>query len=200
MVSRDCSSRKMRSLGTPAVPMRSAITAASLRAGGGPSPWLPDAMIAMLGRCRASCATARARAAVDALGVPSELIPPPTTTAISGNPARSPSLFTRGSDLVKRAVHDHDDREVVPAALLVDLVVEAWPAGGPSLVVDRVVVESLIDRNARKQLVEGLRDLLDRILLLRGVETRDRIVEHRVEVDRPTCVGLRERVLHAPAW
>src|SRR5437867_3120541 len=157
-------------------------------------------MIARLGRFWARWAAARARATVDADGFASSEKPPPSTTATSGNPARSPSsVVMRVLELVEAAVHQLDDSEVVTTALVVDRVTVGFPPGNPRLVVDRIVVEALVDRDAREKLVERDRDLCDRILLLRGVEPGDRVIEDRIEVDRPARVGLRERVLHATA-
>src|SRR2546427_13013114 len=111
-------------------------------------------------------------------------MPPPSTTATSGNSARSPSSFVKPrSDLVERAVHEHHDGEVVAAALVVDRVAVRLPPGDPGLLVDRVVVEPLVDRDAGEQLVECDRQLGDRILLLRSIESRDRVVDDRVEVE-----------------
>src|SRR5437867_3983388 len=177
--------------------IRSAMTAASLRAGAAPPPWLPDMMTASPGRRRASCAAARARAAVDAVGVPSEATPPPSTTAISGKPARSPpSCVTRRSDLAERAVHDHQDREVVDSeGVLVDLVAVRLPALDALLVVHRVVPVALPERDHREQVVEGEDGLRDRVLLLVGIEAVAHLVDQGVEIDG----ALLERVLHAAA-
>src|SRR5437870_4807783 len=177
--------------------IRSAMTAASLRAGAAPPPWLPDMISASPGRRRASWAAARARAAVDAVGVPSEATPPPSTTAISGKPARSPpSCVTRRSDLAEGAVHDHQDREVVgPEGVLVDRVAVRLPTLDALLVVHRVVAVSLPERDHRQQVVERERGSRDRVLLLGRVEPVAHLVDERVEVD----VALLERVLHAAA-
>src|SRR5438132_5597676 len=136
--------------------------------------------------------------------------PAPRTPTRSGTPARvykkgapfgAPSLETcrLGLDLVQRSIHQHDDGEVVAAALRVDRVAVRLPTGDARLVVDRVVVEPFVDRDDREQLIEGERDLRDRVLLLGGVVAGDGVVQDRVEVDRPARVGLRERVLHAAA-
>src|ERR1700694_4087217 len=145
MVSRERSSRNSRSRGTPAASMRSAITAASLLARARPSPWLPDVMIARLGRLCARWEAARARAVVEADGSPLAERPPPSTTATSGKPARSPSsVVTRGSDLTERPVHDHQSRKRVRAPrVLVDRVAIGLPTGDALLVVHRVVAVAL---------------------------------------------------------
>src|SRR5438128_6364906 len=147
--------------------IRSAMTAASLRAGAAPPPWLPDMISASPGRRRASWAAARARAVVDAVGVPSEATPPPSTTAISGKPARSPpSCVTRRSDLAERAVHDHEDGEVVlPERVLVDRIAIRLPALHALLVVHRVVAVTLPERDHRQKVVERERRLGDWVLL-----------------------------------
>src|SRR6185503_6582799 len=102
-------------------------------------------MIARLGRFCASCAAARARATVDSDGSPFGEKPPPSTTATSGNPERSPSSFvTRGSDLTERSVHDHQSRERVRAPrVLVDRIAIGLPTLDALLVVDRVVAVAL---------------------------------------------------------
>src|SRR6266568_1463059 len=107
-------------------------------------------MIARLGRFCARCAAVRARAAVEAEGSPFAKKPPPSTTATSGNPARSPSssFVLRGSDLMERAVHDHQGRECVGAPrVLVDRVAVGLPTRHTFLVVDRVVAVALPQRD-----------------------------------------------------
>src|SRR5882762_1048214 len=103
-------------------------------------------MIARLGRFCARCAAVRARAVVEAEGSPFGERPPPSTTATSGNPARSPSpsFVARGSDLMERAVHDHQGRERVSAPrILVDRIAVRLPARNALLVVHRVVAVPL---------------------------------------------------------
>src|SRR5437773_12305010 len=120
--------------------------AASVLAGAGPSPGLPDAMTARLGRFCARWAAVRARATVEGDASPLGEKPPPSTTATSGNPARSPSVspVARGSDLMERAVHDHECRERVRAPrVLVHGIAVRFPAGDALLVVHRVVAVAL---------------------------------------------------------
>src|SRR5437660_4393503 len=154
-------------------------------------------MIARLGRFCARCAAARARAAVDAEGSPLADRPPPSTTATSGNPARSPSsVVMRGSDLTERSVHDLVDREVVLAErVLVDRVAVRLPALHAFLVVHWIVSVALPQRNYRKKVVERERGLRDRVLLLGRVEALAHLDDQGFEVD----VALLERVLHASA-
>src|SRR3982074_3719776 len=103
-------------------------------------------MIARLGRFCARCAAVRARAVVEAEGSPPGEKPPPSTTATSGNPARSPSpsFVPRGSDLMERAVHHLQAREGgrVPR-ILVDRTAVRLPARNALLVVHRVVAVPL---------------------------------------------------------
>src|SRR5438552_19135503 len=99
-------------------------------------------MIARLGLFCARCAAVRARAAVEADGSPLAEKPPPSTTATSGNPARSPSssFVLRGSDLMERAVNDHQRRERVGARrVLVDRIAFVLRTGDPILGVDGIV-------------------------------------------------------------
>src|SRR5207237_8273576 len=99
-------------------------------------------MMARLGRFCARCAALRAPATVEGDASPLAEKPPPSTTATSGNPARSPSLslVARGSDLMERAVHDHESRERVRAPrVLVDRIAVRLPARDALLAVDRVV-------------------------------------------------------------
>src|SRR3982074_1085888 len=103
-------------------------------------------MIARLGRFCARCAAVRARAVVEAEASPPGERPAPSTTATSGNPARSPSpsFVPRGSDLMERAVHDHQGREGVRAPrILVDRIAVRLPARDALLVVHRVVTVPL---------------------------------------------------------
>src|SRR5438034_3387494 len=102
-------------------------------------------MTARLGRFCARCAAARARAVVEADGSPFGEKPPPSTTATSGNPARSPSsVVTRGSDLTERAIHDQIRSERVDApGVLVDRVAIRLPARAALLVVRRRISVAL---------------------------------------------------------
>src|SRR5439155_20896680 len=128
-------------------------------------------MTARLGRFCARCAAARARAVVEADGSPFGEKPPPSTTATSGKPARSPSsVVTRGSDLTERAVHDQVCGERVDApGILVDRVAVRLPAGDALLVVDGVIAVGLPQQNHRQEIVEGERGLRYRCLLVGGV-------------------------------
>src|SRR3989442_5657197 len=114
-------------------------------------------MTARLGRFCARWAAVRARAAGECDASPLAERPRPSTTATSGNPARSPSLspVARGSDLMERAVHDHESRERVRAPrVLVDRIAVRLPASDALLVVDRVVAVALPDRDDRQEVVE----------------------------------------------
>src|SRR5207247_9521386 len=89
-------------------------------------------MTARLGRFCARWAAVRARATVDGDASPLGEKPPPSTTATSGNPARSPSVspVARGSDLMERAVNDHECRVRVRATrVLVNVIDVRFPAG-----------------------------------------------------------------------
>src|SRR5690349_1811825 len=125
-------------------------------------------MTARVGLFWARWAAARARAIVEGDGSPFAEKPPPSTTATSGKPARSPSTpaVLRGSDLMERAVHDHQSRERVRAPrVLVDRIAVRLPARHTLLVVDRVVAVPLPQRDDRQQVVEGEYRLGDRRLL-----------------------------------
>ena len=100
---------------------------------------------------------------------------------------------------MKRAVHQHDDREVIAARVLEDLVVQVRPTGDALLVVDRIVAEPLPQRDAGQKLVEGERDLCDGRLLLGQIRARGGVDEQLLEVDRAAGPLLRGRVLHAAA-
>src|SRR5438105_13104286 len=115
-------------------------------------------MTSRFGRFCARCAAARARATVEADGSPFAEKPPPSTTATSGNPARSPSpsLVARGSDLMECAVHDHECRERVSAPrVLVDRIAVRLPARDALLVVDRVLSVALPQLDDRQKGVVG---------------------------------------------
>src|SRR2546423_2913179 len=154
-------------------------------------------MIARLGGLCARCAAARARAVVEADGSPFGEKPPPSTTATSGNPARSPSsVVTRGSDLTERAIHDQVCGERIGApGVLVDRVAIWLPTRDALLVVDRVVAVALPQRDHRQQVVEGERRLGDRVLLLGRVEAFAHLSDEGGEID----IALLERVLHTSA-
>src|SRR5206468_11088282 len=131
-------------------------------------------MTARLGRFCARWAAVRARATVEGDASPLAEKPPPSTTATSGNPARSPSVspVARGSDLMERAVHDHESRERVRAPrVLVNGIAIRLPASDALLVVDRVVAVALPQRDDRQQVIEGERRLGHRCLLRGRVET-----------------------------
>src|SRR5207237_745932 len=123
-------------------------------------------MTARLGRFCARCAAVRARATVEGDASPLAERPPPSTTATSGNPARSPSLspVARGSDLMERAVHDHESRERVRAPrVLVNGIAIRLPASDALLVVAGVDIGQLLasDRAPRHDLdAEGVERLL----------------------------------------
>src|SRR2546423_11146920 len=110
-------------------------------------------MTARVWRFCARCAAVRARARVEADASPFAEKPPPSTTATSGNPARSPSFsfVARGSDLMERAVHDHECRKRVRAPrVLVNGIAVRLPASDTLLVVDRVVAVALPQRDHRQ--------------------------------------------------